>query len=125
MFKKMAVLLLIAGLVLGYFQLYTARDFGQLGLVWSKYTKAGNLNQLFDDISIVFAGGRVKEPTISNSKYSDKVVYRWKDKSGLVHVSEAKPAVDNYETIRVGDLKITTQKGLTKEEIDSALQQED
>lgn len=122
MVKKILLLFVVLAFGIGYLQVFGHRDFSQMSLAWDNYSNGGSFSELISGIGAVISGGNVIEPDMANSKYANDVVYRWKDESGQTHLSETKPRVTHFETIRVGDLKLQTQKGLTQDEIDQALQ---
>ena len=121
MLKKFIVVIVIFGLVVVGLQLFGGRDFGQVPTAWEKYRHGGDLVSLGNDIGIIFAGDKISVGGLATAKLAERLIYRWTDEQGVVHNSERMPNVENYEVIRMGDIKIETQKALDKEEIKKAL----
>ena len=121
MLRKLLLVLLVFGLVVGGLQLFGGRDFSQLGLAFEKHQKGTEFGVLVSDILTIFQGGRVKEPNFLTGKYANQVMYRWKDELGQIHVSERQPDGFDFETINMGDLKFDVQAGLSREEIEKIL----
>lgn len=124
MFKKLIVIIVLFSLVLGGLQLFGGRDFGQFSLAWDKYNHGGDVSSFMSDALVIFKGGKVRESYLPLGKYAEQYMYRWVDELGQTHVSERQPKVENFEKIRIGDLKFDVQKGMSKEEIEAALKQD-
>jgi len=121
MLKKLAIILILFLLVVAGLQMFGGRDFRQVSVAWDKYQHGGTLTILAGDVVTIFAGDKVNEGDLALAKMADRLIYRWTDELGVVHNSERMPSVKNYEVIRMGDLKLETQKSLDKEEIERAL----
>ena len=121
MLKKFIIILVLFFIVVAGLQIFGSRDFGQISIAWDKYQHGGDLTGLAGDIVIIFAGDKVNQGGLASAKMADRLIYRWTDENGIVHNSERMPKVDNYEVIRMGDLKMETQKAMNKEEIKEAL----
>lgn len=121
MFKKFVLILILFFVVVAGLQLFGGRDFGQVSVAWEKYQYGGDLAGLSEDIMIIFAGDKVNQGGLESAKTAERMMYRWTDELGVVHVSERMPKSGDYEVIRMGDLQIETQKALDKEEIKKAL----
>jgi len=121
MIKKLIVILVLFILVIAGLQLFGGRDFGQIGTAWDKYRYSDDLGGLTKDVIIIFSGDQVNTGGLDVAKTEERVMYRWTDERGVVHNSEHPPKTGDYEEIRIGELKIKTQKGMEKEEIDKAL----
>jgi hypothetical protein len=121
MFKKFIVILVLFILVIAGLQLFGGRDFGQVNVAWKKYQYGGDLGSLSEDIGSIFAGDKVNQGGLESARMAERLMYRWTDDKGVVHMSERMPKDGKYEVIRMGDLKIETQKALDEEEIKKAL----
>ena len=121
MLKKFIIILVLFSLVLVGLQFFGGRDFTQVPTAWDKYRHGGDLTSLTKDIGIIFSGEKISVGGLATAKLANRVIYRWTDEQGVVHNSERMPSVENYEVIRMGDLKMETQKALDKEEIKKAL----
>ena len=121
MLKKFVVILILFVLVVAGLQMFGGRDFGQVSVAWEKYQYSGSLGSLSEDIVIIFGGDKINQGGLESAKTAERMMYRWTDENGLVHVSERMPKQGEYEVIRMGDLQIETQKALDKEEIKKAL----
>ena len=122
MIKKLLLIIVILAIVMTGLQLFGGRDFTQMGTAWDKYASGGDLGSFMSDVGSIFSGGKINESVFPDSKYNELIMYRWKDELGEVHVSERKPNIDNYEEIRLGDMKFQIQEGMTEEEIKAVLQ---
>ena len=121
MFKKLFLIIIILVVVLAGLQIFGGRDFSQVSLAWDKYTHGGDMGSFATDVGIIFAGEKVRESVLPSSEYAQKIMYRWTDELGVVHISERKPNVDNFEEIRMGDLDYKVEKGMDKADIDRVL----
>jgi len=102
-------------------QLFGGRDFGQVSVAWEKYQYSDDLGSLSEDIVIIFAGDKVNQGGLESARTAERLMYRWTDDKGVVHMSERMPKQGEYEVIRMGDLRMETQEALDKEEINKAL----
>jgi len=125
MIRKFIVILIVLAVLMGGLQLFGGRDFGQMTLAWDKYSYGGTLGSFLKDVGVIFKGGKIKESLLPLGKYAEQVMYRWKDEFGQLHVSERQPDVEEYETIRIGDLEFQVEEGLSEEEIKAALKKKD
>ncbi len=125
MFRKFLIALVLFILIVGGLQIFGGRDFGQVGLALDKYQSGGSFGDFVSDVGVIFKGGKVKESLYLSSRYRDKVMYRWKDEFGEVHVSERQPNVENFEVIRLGDLNMPMQEAMSEEEIKQILKKDD
>ncbi|MET1253719.1 DUF4124 domain-containing protein [Aliikangiella maris] len=99
--------------IIGALQIFGGRDFGQITLAWDKYASNGTLSSFIDDVVIIFKGDKIKESVFPHSRYAKKVVYRWTDANGEVHVSERMPTnVKDYEEIQLGDMEFQIQESM-------------
>lgn len=121
MLKKFVIILVLFLVVVAGLQLFGGRDFSQLSIAWDKYQHGSDVTRLVGDVGIIFAGDEVSVAGLATAKMAERLIYRWTDKNGVVHNSERMPNVENYEVIRMGDLKIETQKAMDEEEIKRAL----
>lgn len=121
MLKKFIIILVLFSLILVGLQFFGGRDFTQVPTAWDKYRHGGDLTSLTKDIGIIFSGEKISVGGLATAKLANRVIYRWTDEQGVVHNSERMPSVEDYEVIRMGDLKMETQKALDKEEIKKAL----
>ncbi|WP_444998458.1 DUF4124 domain-containing protein [Aliikangiella sp. IMCC44359] len=116
MIKKFIIILVVFIIIIASLQLFAGRDFGQVAMAWDKYQLNGTVGSFFSDIGIIFKGEKIKESVFPDSKYAEKVVYRWTDAAGEVHVSERKPKnIDKFETIRLGDMEFQIQESMGEE----------
>lgn len=125
MFRKLFVVIIVFALLIGGLQLFGGRDFGQVSLAWDKYNYGGDLSSFLTDIVVIFKGDKIREASLPSGKYANQIMYRWKDASGQLHVSERKPDVAEYEEIRIGDLKFQIEEGMSEEEIKAILKKKD
>jgi hypothetical protein len=116
--KKIAFIIVLLAIFGGLIHFYGGRDLTQISLAIDKFNSGGSSTTLVSDIFTIFEGGRVKEAGLPPG-YADKIMYRWTDEFGQLHLSEKKPAVENYQTITLGDLKLQIQPGMTAEEIEA------
>jgi len=121
MLKKFVVILILFIVIVAGLQMFGGRDFGQVSVAWEKYQYGGNLSNLSEDIMVIFAGDKINQGGLESARTAERMMYRWTDEKGLVHVSERMPKDGEFEVIRMGDLKIETQKALDEEEINKAL----
>jgi len=122
MFKKLIVILVLFFIVVAGLQLFGGRDFTQVTVAWDKYQYGGTLSGLGSDIVTIFTGDKINQGGLSTAKLAERIIYRWTDEQGVVHHSERMPGSGiKYETISMGELNITVQKSLDKEEIKKAL----
>lgn len=121
MLKRFVVILILFVVIVAGLQLFGGRDFGQVSVAWEKYQYGGDLGSLSKDIIIIFAGDKINQGGLESAKTAERMMYRWTDEKGVVHVSERMPKEGEFEVIRMGDLKIETQKALDEEEIKKAL----
>lgn len=115
------MILILFVLVVAGLQMFGGRDFGQASIAWEKYQYGGDLGSLSEDIMIIFAGDKINQGGLESARTAERMMYRWTDEKGVVHVSERMPKKGEYEVIRMGDLRIETQKALDEEEIKKAL----
>jgi len=121
MLKKFVVILVLFVVVIAGLQLFGDRDFAQMGTAWDKYRHGGDLSSLSKDVVIVFSGDKVNKGNLDVVQSAERLLYRWTDERGVVHNSGRPPKTGEYEVIKMGELKVKTQKGMEKEEIDQAL----
>ncbi len=121
MLKKIVVILILFVLIVAGLQMFGGRNFGQVSVAWEKYQYGGTLGSLSEDILIIFAGDKINQGGLESAKTAERMMYRWTDDKGGVHVSERMPKQGKYEVIRMGDMQMETQKALDKEEIKKAL----
>jgi len=124
MFKKFILIIIVFALVIAGLQLFGGRDFGQITLAWDKYRSGGELSSFLSDVGVIFSGDKVKEGALPSSRYANQIMYRWKDEFGVVHVSERRPSVENFEEIRLGDLNYQIEESMTPEEIKRVLKRD-
>lgn len=122
MFKKFIIILVLFFLIIAGLQLLGGRDFAQLGDAWDKYQYNDDLSELVKDIGVIFSGEKINQGGLDVARQANRVMYRWTDEYGTVHNSERMPKVEKYEVIRMGDIRIETQKALDKEAIKKALE---
>ena len=123
MFKKFIIILVLFCIVLAGLQLFGGRDFGQVNDAWDKYQYSEDLSGFVKDLGIIFSGEKINQGGLDVARLANRVMYRWTDEYGTVHNSERMPKVGKFEVIKMGDIKIDTQKALDKEEIKRALSQ--
>ena len=121
MLKKFILILILFMVLVAGLQLFGGRDFGQVSVAWEKYQYDGDINSLSEDIVIIFAGDKVNQGGLESARTAERLMYRWTDDKGVVHMSERMPKQGEYEVIRMGELKMETQEALDKEEINKAL----
>ncbi len=119
--KKLLFILVVFIVYLGYLQIWGGRDFTQIGIAIEKYQYFNDTNALTTDLSLIFFGGTVNQGGLATAKMAERVYYRWTDESGTVQHSERRPNVEQYETIKMGDLSIGIQESLSQEEIKRVL----
>lgn len=119
--KLLFIALTLFVLYLGYLQIWGGRDFSQIRVAYEKYGYSKDLGVLKEDLMLIYSGGIVNQGGLATAQLADRVYYRWTDQDGVVHHSERRPNVENYETIRMGDLSIEVQKSLSQEEINKVL----
>lgn len=125
MFRKLLLAIVLFALIIAGLQIFGGRDFGQVSLALDKYQHGGTIGDFVSDVALIFKGGKVKENLFPHSRYREMVMYRWKDEFGEIHVSERQPNVENYEVIRLGDLDLKVQEGMSDQEIKSILKKDD
>ncbi|MDH5434722.1 MAG: DUF4124 domain-containing protein [Gammaproteobacteria bacterium] len=119
--KKLLVFIVAIIVILSALHLSGVRDLGQLSLAWDKKQQGGSFSGFLSDVGMFIRGEKVRESLLPPSEYVEKAMYRWTDENGQVHVSEIKPEVENFEIIKMGELKYQTQEGMSQEEIDAAI----
>jgi len=119
--KKLLFILVVLTVYLGYLQIWGGRDFTQIGIAIEKYQYSDDTGALTTDLSLIFSGGTVNQGGLATAKMADRVYYRWTDENGIVQHSERRPNVEQYETIKMGDLSIGIQESLSQEEIKRVL----
>jgi hypothetical protein len=124
MIKKFLLILIVLAVIVAGLQTFGGRDFSQISTAWDKYTVEGEVGTFLKDIGTIFAGGKIKEGILPSAEYYGKVMYRWIDEEGITHISELKPDVDNFEVIKMGDLKYKIEEGLDKEKIKKTLKKD-
>ncbi|PHS14083.1 MAG: hypothetical protein COA86_16455 [Kangiella sp.] len=119
--KKILFILVAFVVYLSYLQIWGGRDFSQIGIAIDKYDYSDDTDALTSDLSLIFSGGTVNQGGLATAQMAERVYYRWTDENGILQHSERRPNVDNYQTIRMGDLSIDIQKSLSQEEISRVL----
>ena len=119
--KKIVFLLIAIILYFGYLEIWGGRDFAQISIAIEKYNYSDDFQSLKTDLYLIYSGGKVNTGGLATAKMADRIYYKWVDENGVLHHSERRPNVEKYETIRMGDLSIEIQKGLSQEEIDKTL----
>jgi len=115
------VILVLFFIIVAGLQLFGGRDFTQVTIAWDKYRHGGDVSGFGQDVVSIFAGDKINQGGLSTAKLADRIIYRWTDEQGVVHHSERMPKGVKFETITMGELSITVQESLDKEEIDKAL----
>jgi len=119
--KKLLFLFIALVIYHGYLEIWGGRDFAQIGVAVEKYNYSSDLDELASDLSLIYSGANVNQSGLATAQMANRVYYRWTDKKGVLQHSERRPNVDNFETIRMGDLSIEIQESLYQEEINKAL----
>ena len=119
--KKLLFILVAFIVYLGYLQIWGGRDFSQIGIAIEKYQYSDDTDALATDLSLIFSGGTVSQGGLATAKMAERGYYRWTDENGIVQHSERRPNVEQYETIKMGDLSIGIQESLSQEEINRVL----
>ncbi len=119
--KKFKLALFLTFSIMIILQLFFGRDFSQLKDAATKYRHKGDFGQLMQDVSRIFAGGKINLGGIASEQLKQRLIYVWTDDQGVVHNSETKPKTGDFKVIKMGDNLINTQKGLTDEEIKQRL----
>lgn len=122
MFKKLLIILIIFVLIIGGLQVFGGRDFTQISLALDKYSQSESLGEFVTDIGRIFSGKTVNESVFPSSRDAEKVLYRWVDELGVAHLSERRPESGDYKEIKLGDLEIQVEPGMSQEEINAILQ---
>ncbi len=118
---KLALFLLFASMIV--LELFFDRDFAQIKQAVNKYRQpSGSFGQLTTDIKTIFAGGQISLGGIAIDQFKDRLIYVWTDSDGILHNSETMPKVKDFKVIKMGDLKLNSQKAMSKEEIEALLQ---
>ena len=121
MFKKFIIIIVLFCIVVAGLKLFGGRDFRQVSVAWDKYQYNEDLTGLIKDIGVIFSGDKVSRGGLDVAILAERTIYKWTDEFGTVHHSERMPKGVDYEEIRMGDIKIETQKAMDKEEIKRAL----
>ena len=119
--KKIFAILIILLLVMVALQMFGGRDFTQVPTAVEKYQLNGDAGAFVKDMGTIFKGKEISEGGMAVQQMAERLIYKWKDESGVIKFSERMPDVKNFEVIRVGDLHMTTQESLSQEEIDRLL----
>ncbi|MDQ7050105.1 MAG: hypothetical protein Q9M92_11465 [Enterobacterales bacterium] len=119
--KKFKLILFVTFGGMIVLQLFFDRDFSQLKYAFAKYQHQGTLSQLTGDIKSIFAGGRINLNGLAVSQLKERVIYVWTDAEGVVHNSERKPKDADFKVVKMGAGLISSQKALSKEEIQKQL----
>ncbi|MCO7225317.1 DUF4124 domain-containing protein [Pleionea sp. CnH1-48] len=119
--KQVLLILLILALIIGRVLWVKEAHPGQWSIVFDNYQDTESVGELVAETISVFRGIRVSRAPMS-VREANKVIYKWTDKYGQVHMNyQLPPDVKDYETVRLGDLKFDIDKSLSKEEKEALL----
>jgi hypothetical protein len=119
--KRLFISISLMIIILIVLQLFGGRDFTQIDLAIDKYHVHDELSVFMSDISLILKGKKVRQGDKLVGERANKIMYKWVDTAGQIHVSDRQPDVDNFEIIRLGDVDHQTVEGLSEEEIEQAL----
>jgi hypothetical protein len=84
--------------------------------VWQNFRDTESVVGLIKETFLALGGQQIKRVPMS-IREMNTIVYRWRDKSGKIHLSYQKPVdVENVEEVRLGDLNYKIEPSLTEEE---------
>jgi|GEM_PF-2323323 len=123
--KKLGLLILLLAAITAGAHYSGARDFSQVSFAWKKLDNGGEWGAFFSDLVTIIKGEKLVSSQISLTANPNQIIYRWKDELGQLHFGQTPPKDVDFEVIKQGDLKLQTQKSMSKDEIDQVLKPND